>query len=212
MTRLSLVPLLDGLGQELSASSASPWPTRFNLLLVLSFGVAVVSLSTPLLSAWGWTRRLSDRLQKLPWVWPLARLEQQLLAITALETSARFELPLPEMLDLARQACSHSDYVGQLDPARAAAGDSLAAILKGKFSPEVVALVAYGEGSGDFVECLESARLWLERKLSEQQSLSELRLMVLLQTLMGLLVLFCALGIFVPLMSVFLQLTPDGPL
>lgn len=213
LTRISIVPLVDGLAQELAATAASsPWPARFNLLLLIGFGLAVISLSTPLFPTGGPGRRLSSRLQKLPWVWPLSRLEQQLLAITALETSARLELPLPEMLELAAQACSHPHYQEALDPARAAAGDSLAALLAARFSPEVVALVAYGERSGDFVECLESSRLWLERKLAEQQGLSELRLMVLLQSLMGLLVLFCALEVLAPLLNVFLELTPEGPL
>jgi len=183
--------------------------SRLNLLLTVAFGLAIFSLLAPLLKRGRLSRRLSDILQKLPWVWPLTYLEQQLLALTALEAAARTQSSTEEMLELAREACTHSDYVDVLDPARAAGGDSLAKILGPKFDEEVVVLVAYGEASGELAESLAGARIFLEGRLDEAHNRGELSFLFLFQLMTGLVVLCCAMEFLYPLLSLNVALMSE---
>lgn len=186
-----------------------PLVLPFLVFISASFGLAFLSLLGPWLQRFRRFRRLTEGLQRAPWIWPLARVEEQLLAVTALEAAACAEGNVEEMLELAREACTRADFRRFLDPRRAAAGDTLATILGPNFEGEVVALVAAGEAQGDLLDCLNSARLFLEGRLQEERNRVELRFLVGFQILTGLLVLCSALEYLLSLQTMYLSIL-DG--
>ncbi|MBS2035604.1 type II secretion system F family protein [bacterium] len=182
----------------------------FTILLAVFLALGIFSLSAPWLRAKGGWLALRDRLQSLPWIWPLARQEEQLMPITALLAGIRLNCDSGELVELARVACSHSRFKNSLDPQRALAGDQLAQILSSAFSPEVVALVAYGEAHSQLEASLEAAQGYLEGRLAEERLRLERRYLQAFQILTGLLVFACALGAYIPLESLYLSILQEG--
>lgn len=172
------------------------------ILLGLAFVLALGGLGAP------WIRwsGLRDRMQRLPWIWPLARQEEQLMALTAMLAGSRIGCDATEIVELGRAACTHSVYRACLDPERAAAGDRLGQLLAPAFSPEVVALVDYG----DLVEGLEAAQSYVEGRLDEERLRLERRFLQVFQLLTGLLVLICAFTYFMPMESFYLRLIQES--
>lgn len=181
----------------------------YDLLLAATLGAAILSLSAPWLRNWNRSRRLRDGLQSLPWIWPLARQEEQLLALTAMLAGARIGCGTPEILELGQAACTHSQFHSCLDAERAAAGDSLAQVLSSAFSPEVVALVAYGEAHGQLDESLAAALHYVEGRLAEERLRTEQRFLLVFQVLMGVLALLFALRCYLPLETYYLAILED---
>jgi type II secretory pathway component PulF len=175
------------------------------LFIVFSFGLALLSLLGQWLRRFPRLRQATDQLQRMPWVEPLARVEEQLLAITALEATAHLQGSLEEMLELAQSACTRTEFRRALEPQRAGAGDTLGEILKLHFEPVVVTLVASGEVRGDLSDGLSCARLYLKDRLEEERERVELRFLVAFQVLTGLLVLASALEFLYSLQSVVME-------
>lgn len=176
-----------------------------HILIVFSFGLALLSLLGPWLRRFPRLRQLTERLQRLPWLESLARVEEQLLAITALEATAHLQGTLEEMLELAQSACTRAEFRKALEPQRAGAGDTLGEILKLHFEPVVVTLVTSGEARGDLLDCLSCARLYLEDRLEDERERVELRFLVAFQILTGLLVLASALEFLVSMQTVVME-------
>ncbi len=191
-------------GEVLPETAFHSLHSPFLAFISFSFLLALISLLGPWLGRHRRFHRLTQAMQKLPWVWPLAHVEEQLLAITALEAAASVQGTVQEMVELARGACGRDDFRQSLDPGRAAAGDTLAELLRPNFEPEVVALVAAGEVDGNLEDCLHSGRLFLEGRLNEERSRVELRFLVGFQILTGMLVLCSALEYLLSLQTMYL--------
>lgn len=189
---------------------AFPSTVPYNLLLALALALGIVSLAAPWLRSRGRWLSLRDRLQGLPWIWPLARLEEQVMPITAMLAGCRLGCETPELIELGRTACTHSRFKSCLNPERAAAGDRLAQVLQPAFSREVVSLVAYGETHSQLEASLEAAQNYLEGRLAEERQRLERRYLQVFQILTGLLVLLCAFSYYVPLETYYLSILQEG--
>ena len=186
-----------------------PSTTPLSLALGLAILLAIFSLGAPWLKGRGRLSKVRDRLQRLPWIWPLAHQEEQLMAVTAILAGIGANCDATELVELGRTACTHGHFTDSLNPERAAAGDSLSQILRPAFSSEVVALVAYGEAHNQLLPSLEAAQDYLEGRLAEERLRLERRYLLVFQILTGLLVLLCAYSYYVPLETFYLGLIQE---
>ena len=180
------------------------------LVCLVAFLLLFVAVFFPKFTGPG---RLMARLERLPLLWPVVRLEQQLAASEAMLTGLRLARPTTELLDYAFLSVNQSSYRGALAAQEAASGSTLSQVLEAHselFDPEFRALVAQGEAVGELTESLELANDYLADLLHEEEARSYQKLEFILQLTVGFLVAVVALGHWLPVAEIYGYLLSEG--
>lgn len=158
---------------------------------------------------------LQNRMQHLPWLWPLVRLEQQWTGFQSLHAGARAGLSLEEMVRMARDSSPQRDYQQAFDPRMVSSGSNLEQLLRHNerlFEPEVISLVAFGEQAQHLEEALCDCCHIIEQRLLEQHSDSQKQLVFCLQVLAGVVVALNAIYYILPSYFYSLDILSQGAL
>lgn len=216
-----IVPTFVGIFQQFNVPL--PWPTRFWVTLMNRPAVAylaVLVLGTLVAAAWLWARspagraRVDGWILRAPVVGPVARALVVARVTRGLASMVRSGFPLLEALDAAGRLAGNQVFRVALEETRKGVerGASLSAALRvsGVFPALVVDLVAIGERSGALDELLDRAAALAEEETDNRLAALSSLLEPVLVVLMGGVVGFIALSVFLPMFTLMSSVTQVG--
>ncbi|GAB6876234.1 type II secretion system F family protein [Thermaerobacter litoralis] len=217
-----IVPTFVGIFEQFDVPL--PWPTRFWVALMTHPGLMyLVLVVTGLLitAVWLWARSATGRryvdawLLRAPVFGPVVRSLVVARVTRGLASMVRSGFPLLDALDAAARLAGNHVFRVALEETRKGVerGGGLSAALRvgGVFPALVVDLVAIGERSGALDELLERAATVAEEETDNRLAALTSLLEPVLVVLMGGVVGFIALSVFLPLFSLMSSVTQIGP-
>lgn len=216
-----IVPTFVGIFEQFDVPL--PWPTRFWVALMtqprLAYGLAL-ALSTGVAAAWLWSRSPAGRRRVDAWKLraPVVGNVVQALIVSrvtrSLASMVRSGFPLLEALAAAGRLAGNHVFQEALDETRKGVerGASLSAALRftGVFPALVVDLVTIGERSGALDEMLDRAAALAEEDTDNRLAALTSLLEPVLVVMMGVVVGFIALSVFLPMFTLMSSVTQIG--